>query len=382
MSGATRTSRRLVAVALAGALGACAPAPVPEAGVPATPVTAWLGADAAGEGFERALEPRGLSFPADHGAHPAYRTEWWYFTGNLQAAGGRHFGFQLTFFRFALSAAAPARTSRWAANQVWMAHFALTDTQATRHTAHERLGRGALGLAGATTEPFRVWLDDWEAAGTTGDFLPLRLRATAEDAALELELAPGKPLVLQGEAGLDRKGPEPGNASYYYSQTRLPVSGRVRIGEDWLGVAGQAWMDHEWSTSALGADLAGWDWFALQLDDGAELMFYRLRTRAGESSPFSTGRWVNADGSSEPLAPGDVALEPLANWQSPDSGARYPVRWRLEIPRRGVSLTVAPRIEAQEMRLAVRYWEGAVVARGEVAGVPVGGQGYLELTGY
>lgn len=380
MSGRLHTGARLGALSLALALVSCVPAP--EAPAPATPVTAYLGRDAAGEGFARALEPGGLAFPAAHGAHPAYRTEWWYFTGNLQGAGGRHFGFQLTFFRFALSPAAPARASQWAANQVWMAHFALTDTASERHEAHERFSRGALELAGAQTAPFRVWLDDWEAAATGHAFLPLRLRAAAGSAALDLELAPGKPLVLQGEGGLDRKGPEPGNASYYYSQTRLPASGRVRVGTAWLPVTGQAWLDHEWSTSALGADLEGWDWFALQLDDGAELMFYRLRTRAGATSPFSAGRWVNADGSSEPLAPGEVELAPLGTWRSPDSGVRYPVRWRLAIPRRGLALTVTPRIEAQEMRLAVRYWEGAVVARGESADGAVTGQGYLELTGY
>ncbi|MGH8196953.1 MAG: lipocalin-like domain-containing protein, partial [Steroidobacteraceae bacterium] len=217
-------------------------------------------------GYAIADRPRAFEFPADHGAHPEYRREWWYFTGNLAAEGGRHFGFQLTFFRFALTPHPVERESAWAADQAWMAHFTLTDTADARFHAAERLGRGALGIAGATAVPFRVWLDDWQTVSLSPDrgFFPLRLEARHDLAALELELSAIKPLVLQGQNGWDRKGPEPGNASYYYAFTRLAARGMVVIGDKRYSVEGAAWMDREWSSNALGEDLEGWDWISLQ----------------------------------------------------------------------------------------------------------------------
>jgi predicted secreted hydrolase len=326
-------------------------------------------------GFARADAPRAFAFPRDHGPHPAFRTEWWYWTGNLAAPDGRRFGFQLTFFRTALTAEAPARGSAWGAHQVYLAHFAVTDVAGRRFGAWSRTERLALGLAGAQAEPFRVWVDDWEAIGEGATGQPVRLRASEGDTAIDLTLEGGKPVVLQGERGLSRKGAEPGNASYYYSLTRMPARGSVTVGGRRFEVAGLAWMDREWSTSALGAELAGWDWVALQLDDGREVMFYRLRRKDGGADRFSAGAIVDAAGRARALSLDDASLEPVDAWTSPRSGARYPARWRLRMA--GLDLQIAPVLADQELDVGTRYWEGAVVVAGTVAG-----RGYVEMVGY
>ena len=330
-------------------------------------------------GFARAAAPRVFSFPADHGPHPDFRTEWWYYTGNLETDTGRHFGFQLTFFRTALvpparSASAPRR-SAWATPHVYLAHFALTDTEGRRFLAWSRTGRGALGLAGAQAGPLRVWVDDWSVEGARPRALPMRLRAAEADAAIDLTLDSARPVVLQGERGLSRKGPERGNASYYYSLTRMPARGRIRVGAERFDVQGLAWMDREWSTSALGGDLVGWDWFALQLDDGRDVMLYQLRRRDGTADPLSAGTVVDAAGRPRALARDEFRIEALDTWTSPASGVRYPSGWRLTLPREGLALEVTPRLADQELRVGTRYWEGAVVVRGA-------GRGYAELVGY
>jgi predicted secreted hydrolase len=344
-------------------------------------VTGALGADEV-SGFARAAAPRAFSFPRDHGPHPDFRTEWWYYTGNLRAGDGRHVGFQLTFFRNALGPGPVARDSDWGATQVYLAHFAMTDTRGGRFLAFARSSRGALGLAGAQAEPFRVWLEDWVAEGAGRAALPMRLRAAEGEAAIDLALESAKPVVLQGERGLSRKGPEPGNASYYYSLTRMPARGTVRLGRETLAVAGLAWMDREWSTSALSRDLAGWDWFALQLDDGREMMFYQLRRKDGQPDIFSAGVLIDAQSVASPLGRDDVRLEVLATWRSPRSGVTYPARWRLTDVARGLVLEVAPRLPDQELIVGPRYWEGAVTVRGTEGGRPVAGHGYAELVGY
>jgi predicted secreted hydrolase len=333
-------------------------------------------------GYARAVEQRPFTFPADHGPHPEFRTEWWYYTGNLATADGRRFGFQLTFFRTALSPEAPQRASAWGANQVYMAHFAISDVAGRRFYAFDRFSRGALDLAGARAEPFRVWLEDWSTESAGSGALPMRLRAAQGEVGLELVVDSAKPTVLQGERGLSRKGAEPGNASYYYSYTRMPASGSVRVGSQTFVVEGLAWMDREWSTSALGDDLAGWDWFALQLEDGREVMYYQLRRKDGGIDPFSGGTFVAADGTSRSLAAGEVELAVSETWPSPRDGTRYPARWRLRIPGEGLDLEIVPHLADQELNLAVRYWEGAVGVTGTAAGRPVAGNGYVELTGY
>ncbi|HEX9749059.1 MAG TPA: lipocalin-like domain-containing protein [Methylomirabilota bacterium] len=336
-------------------------------------------------GFARAMAPRPLSFPADLGPHPEFRTEWWYYTGNLETAAGRHFGFQLTFFRTALApptAGPAARGSAWSARQLYLAHFALTDTAGRRFHAWSRLSREALGLAGARANPFRVWLEDWSAESEAADGLPVRLRAAEGDVAIDLVLAADKPVALQGDRGLSRKGPEPGNASYYYSLSRMRARGTVGAGGESLPVSGLAWMDREWSTSALGPDLVGWDWVALQLDDGRDVMVYRLRRRDGAADPHSAGALIAADGATRPLTLGDVTLEALDHWTSPRSRVRYPSRWRLAIPGAALSLEITPRLADQELIVGTRYWEGAVRVAGTAAGRPIVGRGYVELVGY
>ena len=336
-------------------------------------------AEGASDGFARALTARPFVFPQDHGSHPEYRTEWWYFTGNLFSAESRHYGFELTFFRIALNPVAIQRASAWGANQVWMGHFALTDTANGRFSAAERLSRGALGLAGANATPLRVWVEDWHVAEDNAG--TLRLAATMPEGALDLELKALKAPVPQGIDGLDPKGPEAGNASYYYSVPRLAASGTVRTADETSeAVQGLAWMDREWGTSALSPGVAGWDWFALQLSDGRDLMFYRLRGRDGSTSPFSGGTLIGADGERRVLAADDVALEVRRWWTSPASRARYPVAWRLVLGE--ISLDIEPVLPQQELDLSVRYWEGAVKIEGGEGALSLTGNGYLELAGY
>ncbi len=367
-----------VVVLVVAAVGVVALWPGPRAPIQATvSVREALAAERAG--FARANAPRPLSFPADHGPHPEFRTEWWYYTGNLNTAAGRHFGFQLTFFRVALAPPLEPRASAWGTRQLYFAHFALTDTERRRFHAASRVSRGALGLAGAEAAPFRVWVESWSAEGAGAS---PRLRARDGDVAIDLELSATKPVVLQGDRGLSRKGAEPGNASLYYSFTRMPATGTVRLGDEPLAVSGQAWMDREWSTSGLGADLRGWDWFAVQLNDGRELMVYLLRRRDGGIDPFSAGTLVAADGTVRRLESGDVQVETLGHWTSPKSGVRYPSRWRLSVPSAELRLAIEPRLPDQELNVGTRYWEGAVMIEGSTAAGPIAGEGYVELVGY
>jgi predicted secreted hydrolase len=338
------------------------------------------------DGFERALAPRRFEFPADHGPHPGFRTEWWYWTGNLRArqadGSSRRFGFQLTFFRSALAPVVAVRRSAWETRDVYTAHLALTDVEAGRFQAWDRWARGALDLAGAEGEPLRVWLGDWSAEAGARDAGIIHLGAGEGDARIDLALSPGKTPVLHGERGLSRKSAEPGNASYYYSLTRMPAVGEVRLAGRAFAVEGLAWMDREWSTSALAADQVGWDWFALQLEDGREVMLYRLRRRDGGISPESQGTLVGVDGGATTLARDTAEVLVLDHWVSPHGGARYPARWRLRMPTAGLDLVVTPLVPDQELDLTVRYWEGAVRVEGTEDGRPLGGVGYVELVGY
>lgn len=354
-------------------------APHPASGI--DPAAA-LG-DYALEGFERALVPRPFVFPADHGPHPGFRNEWWYFTGNLRDAAGRAFGYQLTLFRIALRPGAPASTSNWTsawrAHELYMAHLAVSELSAGRFHAREHFARAALDLAGARGDPAEVWSGPVRARhDPAGE--RWRLEAALGGVGLALTLTPAKPVVLQGEQGLSRKGATPGNASYYYSLTRLSTEGSLQTPAGAVEVSGESWFDREWSTSALEPGQVGWDWFALQFADGRELMYYQLRDGEGRPTPQSAGVLVERDGASRTLGAGDVGLEVLGHWRSPASGVRYPGRWRLREPGSGLTLTVEPALEDQELRLSVRYWEGAVRVL-DPAGRPLG-QGYVELVGY
>lgn len=376
---------------------ACAPDPAPRTDHP-TPaarlsaVAAMRDADV--EGYARAIAPRDFVFPADHGPHPDFKLEWWYWTGHLETPDGRRFGFQLTFFRRALAPpdpSAPRRSSAWAARHLYLAHFAFSDIDAPdapqgRFHSFERTSRAAANLAGAQAAPFRVWLDDWRVEGPPDapeSFFPLHLAAAeghGENAiAIDLELTGEKPLVLQGESGLSRKSAGEGNASYYYSFTRQSARGTVRLGDEALNVHGTAWLDREWSTSALEDGLVGWDWFSLQLEDGRDLMHYQLRREDGTLEPLSHGALISQTGEKRLLHLDDVELEIVGHWTSPHGGV-YPAAWRLRVPSERLALNIEPRMADQELDVTFRYWEGAVDVRGEDGEML--GRGYVEMVGY
>jgi predicted secreted hydrolase len=332
--------------------------------------------------YERALASRAFDFPGDHGAHPGFRHEWWYFTGNLEGEHDERFGFELTFFRFAL---VPPGTplsgeSSWRARQVYVAHFAVTDATKGRFHAAERYARGALDLAGAEASSLHVWLEDWSLSSQSEAGL---WKMSAADGAyrLDLELRALKPPTPNGEAGLSRKSSEPGNASYYYSIPRLEARGVLARNAEEQHVQGFAWFDHEWGSSRLAPEQSGWDWFALQLDDGSELMFYALRRDDGTRDPVSAGTWYAADGMARALAHDAIDIEVVDHWTNAE-GDRYPSGWRLRVPDLDVELAVHPVLAAQELETTIRYWEGAVDATGTRAGRALAGHGYVELTGY
>ncbi len=363
------------------------PEPEPADGI--GPLRTLLGGPA-GSGFQRAIEPRTLQFPRDHGPHPVFKHEWWYVTGNLSApaVNGRQphqFGYQITLFRIALAPTAVERSSEWATSNVYMGHLALSDITGKRFHHFQRFSRAAAGLAGAVAEPFRVWLDDWSLSqnGGTPEKPDLKLTATAEGLKLKLNLRALKPVVLQGDRGLSQKSAEPGNASYYYSLPRLQSRGSVTIDDTTHAVAGTSWLDREWSTSALGREQEGWDWFALHLSDGWDLMYYQMRRRDRKPDPMSRGVLIDSRGTVQPIARREVTLTVRGQWTSPDTGVTYPSGWRLSLPNRQLELTVTPLLKDQELdRAAVRYWEGAVSIEGIHRGAAITGRGYTELAGY
>jgi predicted secreted hydrolase len=341
-----------------------------------------LGAAPPDPGFARALRPRPFRLPEDHGPHFEFQTEWWYYTGNLTADDGAHFGFQLTFFRRGLSPTPPPDGPGLATNQIYAAHFAIADAGSLRHRFFERSSRGAAGLAGALGSPFRVWLEDWQAEGTNSDGSRVHLTARDGEATLDLELRAQKVLVAHGDRGLSAKSDAPGNASYYLGYTRLAAKGQIGVGRATRAVQGEAWFDHEWSTSALGPGAVGWDWFSLQLDDGRELMLYFIRRADGSRESASEGTLVARDGIARRLSAKDIAVEVVSHWKSPVTKAEYPSGWRLRLPSEDLALDIVPWLASQEMRTSFAYWEGAVRVEGKSHGEAVHGNGYVELTGY
>ncbi len=348
---------------------------------------AVLRGGAQSQGFAQALEPRAFSFPTDFGPHREFRHEWWYLTGQLHARSGEDFGFELTFFRLALApgvAASGPEVSHWRTNQIYAAHFAITDLNARRFKSAQRYAREALGMAGSQATPLRVWLDDWSLSddGTTDGALPSWvLRAQDADDAITLHARARMAPVLNGDRGLSVKAGEPGAASYYYSIPRMTLEGGlVRAGQS-FEVEGSAWLDREWGSGGLGEEEVGWDWFALNLTDGSAFMFYSLRDRNDHRDAHSAGTWIGADGSARALESSDVRIDVLDEWTSP-RGGRYPARWRVRIASLDVSLEVTPLVADQELDTRPRYWEGAVGVTGAQARRPVGGRGYVELVGY
>lgn len=341
------------------------------------------------EGFARAYEVREFVFPRDHGAHPEYQTEWWYFTGNLATADNQRFGFQLALFRRALTPTMPERGSEWASNQVYFGDFAVTHVAGEQFFSSSRFSRGAAGLSGAVVEPrLRIWVEDWQVTALNDDASQLRLQAqgsTPQGAySVDFTLTRAKPIIFHGERGLSRKNAEPGNASYYYSQTRLATEGTVTINGRAFPVTGNSWMDQEFSTSVLGEGAVGWDWFALQLDNGRDLMLYYIRMADGSLEPLSKGTLIEADGTTTVLSLDDFEIEVLDRWTSPRTGAVYPSGWRVQVKSRTglIDLRVQPLIRDQELNSVTAYWEGASRITGTDAGQPVTGYGYVEMTGY
>ncbi len=366
------------------------------------------GAQLDARGFQLARAPYAFAFPFDHGAHRGYLTEWWYYTGHLKSRSGRRFGFELTFFRnaFVPPSALLKRQSKWATRDLMLAHFALTDAQEKRFLFDDRIARAcALPLAGAdaaSTKPPRIWLGDWslQFQAPRGQSQRIRARgrshpdqASSSESttfALDLSQAALKPPAVHGRGGISRKGAGEGNASHYYSLTRLQSSGTISIGGEAFQVSGQSWFDHEFGSSQLSSAQVGWDWFSLQLSDGRELMLYSLRHADGSVDAASAGTLIAREGSTKYLSRADFRIEPLAWWTSPRSLARYPSRWRLRLPREGLDLQLAPAQEDQELdtrrSTGISYWEGLVDARGTASSAAssatISGEGYVELTGY
>jgi predicted secreted hydrolase len=332
------------------------------------------------QGWSLAVPGYQITFPQDHRAHYDFRTEWWYFTGNLKEKNGRELGYELTFFRYGFRPPgnrAPV-SSRFVMDDLKFAHFAVTDISGKKFYYDSRVSRGAFGEAGFGNGKRLAWIDDWELSFGPG----FHLRAATANYALDLELNPVKPPVLQGENGLSQKAAGEGKASYYYSITRLVSSGSIRIGNENYQVTGNSWFDREWATNELAENQVGWNWFAIQLTDGSDLMLYQMRLKGGGIDPHSCGKWIGADGSIIDLGVNDFELASTKSWHSPSSKANYPVKWELRIPKLQLELMISPRLENQELNLSSVYWEGAIKLRGERQNQAIDGVGYLELTGY
>lgn len=325
------------------------------------------------------------SFPRDHGSHGNYKTEWWYLTGHLQAADGRRFGYQLTFFRVGVQRG-PVRKTRWEVRDVFPAHFAITDISGRRFLFAEKVNRGAPGVADALEEDLHVKNEGWEFRRTGSSY---RARARTEAAELDLELTSGKELVLHGDRGYSLKGTNPPRASMYYSLTRMAATGKLRIGATWLDVSGSGWLDHEFGSNQLSPEQIGWDWFSIQLDSGEDLMIYRIRRTDGQVEPMSSGTFVPSGaraGRTRQLAASDFQVNPTRYWTSPKTGTVYPIDWTVAIPSLGAVLKLSAELPDQELvtlrSTGIAYWEGAVHVTGTWGNRPVGGRGYVELTGY
>jgi predicted secreted hydrolase len=374
-----------------------------------------LQADSTG-GFARAFRSRAFQFPEDHLAHPDFKHEWWYFTGNLSTATGDRIGYQLTLFRIGLKpdekiiktldyvSGAPEQNaeheSNWRTNHIYMGHLTLTDITNQRFYHYEKFSRSVMGLSGSEliktgikqqqngeeASAIRIWLEDWQIISHGESTFPLSVKAQKGEVAVELTLDPTKPVVYHGFDGLSQKGRKQGNASYYYSMTRLDTKGKISIKDQTFNVTGTSWFDREWSTSTLEKQQVGWDWFALQLEDGRDIMFYKMRRDDNSMDRYSNGTIVYKNGETKSLNFQEVDLDETEYWQSPHSGVKYPSAWKIRIPKENLELTVEPFMADQENNLTVRYWEGAVKVQGiqhnDHDKEQVSGYGYVELAGY
>jgi len=340
--------------------------------------------------FRTVTGPCDFVFPRDHGAHSDFRTEWWYYTGNLSASSGKRYGFQLTFFRAQIAEPGSEKTwpqnpSAWRTKDLFLAHSALSDLERKRFHFDERVARAGAGLAGVTQDNkvTRVFLGNWATIIESGGH---RLKAPAKEFSLDLSCRALKTLTAHGAGGYSLKGNRPESASCYYSYTRLEAEGLITSHGTTVPVRGTAWMDHEFSSAPLEDELEGWDWFSLQFEDQTELMLYLLRQKSGENSPSSSGTFVRASGEAITLSRKDFQVEVLERWKSPRSGAAYPSRWRIRVFPLNLELSIVPNLSDQELitekTTKVTYWEGSVMVSGRSGQSPVSGMGYVEMTGY
>lgn len=322
-------------------------------------------------------------FPRDHHAHREFKTEWWYFTGNVFDEAGRRFGYELTFFRHGIQPATERdpNASRFIVDDLKFAHFSITDVDGQKFHFDQKTSRGAFGEAGFDDASRIAWIENWNLTATgDNDF---DLNAATEFGALRLHLRAANPPVIHGENGVSVKVAGTSSASHYYSIPRMETSGELAVNGRARPIRGETWFDHEWSSSQLGKDEVGWDWLCLQFDDGSDLMLYRMRLANGGVEPSSSGTWIAADGVATHLRASDFQMTPTTFWKSRASGAQYPIAWRIVLPARRAEFTIKAALDDQELRLgAITYWEGAIDASGTCDGKPVKGRGYLELTGY
>ena len=333
--------------------------------------------------YRTALPGYHYEFPRDHFNHPEFQTEWWYYTGNVKSSEGHRFGFELTFFRQAVSRD-PAKTAAWDLKDLFFAHLALSDLDGGKFYHAERTNRSGPGIAGADEPSGRIWNGNWQVVWEKGE---QKLQAIDERFQLQLMLHSEKQPVIHGSDGVSQKAEGAGRASHYISLTRLGTSGLIELGGKKFEVTGTSWMDHEFFTHQLTADQTGWDWLSLQLEDNTELMLFHIRRKDGSIDPYSAGTFVDAQGKTTHLRTNDFVLSPLRNtWKSPTSAAVYPIEWKLAVPRLGLELEVKTPLESQELtsntKVTPNYWEGAILLTGKRNGQAAGGVGYLEMTGY
>lgn len=348
-------------------------------------VIVWLLGIARANADWRIAEPGWrYEFPRDHHAHDEFKTEWWYFTGNLADTEGRRFGYQLTFFRQGIRPPEERdpNLSRFVIGDLKFAHFTVTDVSGKQFRFEQKTSRGAFGEAGFADGERLAWIDSWSLEmAADGAF---HLHADTAEVAIDLNLEAQKAPAIHGAAGVSEKASGEGHASHYYSLTRLATFGELRIGShERAQVRGDSWFDHEWATNQLAPEQVGWDWLSVHFDDGTELMLYQMRLANGEADPSSSGTWIAANGATTHLPRSAFQMTPTRWWTSSKSGAKYPIGWRIELPERHLQVEVRAALDDQELALMpLVYWEGAVEVTGTENDQPRNGRGYLELTGY
>lgn len=365
-----------------------------------------LAETSAGDDWQRALPGAAYTFPADHEIHPGFKTEWWYFTGTLHTTAGKEYGYELTFFRQgALSPGLqasrqtldPGVVSQFVQNDFKFAHFAVSELSDRQFHFTQKINRGTFGDSGfghplsgprvlaVPAAECLAWIDDWSLRPQPGGSWKISAKAaTPSLMSIDLEVSPAKAAVIEGADGVSQKAAGQGNASYYYSFTRLKTSGTLAVGDDKAQtVTGESWFDHEWASDQLAQDQIGWDWFCFQFEDQTELMLYAMRRRDGTVDPVSSGTWVAADGRVEHLKLGEFTLHPTRTWHSKQTDATYPLAWQVDVPSHRLSFAVQSRLDDQELVLPpISYWEGAISVSGQRDGQAIKGHGYMELTGY